>query len=230
METELQQAERTAKAWLEWPAVNQVATLARVFLAQQARLAEVQEGAEEEMRQRDHYRAMWQAAESRLASARVEGAREALTRCERWLSEGIDKDLLYAHEVAMWRDREYPAPAAPAGEARAWSCGKCGQSGERWEGCGMSECDANVPDAVRRAEIAKRYGHRPAPTPEPEPPIVPPLKVIAAFIAPINSSRWQGDLINVTEDGAWWRHADATCEWHRLVGPLGSRPTQTAEG
>ena len=46
METELQQAERTAKAWLEWPAVPEVATLARVFLAQQARLAGVErEGA-----------------------------------------------------------------------------------------------------------------------------------------------------------------------------------------
>ena len=56
METELQQAERTAKAWLKWPAVPEVATLARVFLAQQARLAEVE-------RERDHWRSAWKGAD-----------------------------------------------------------------------------------------------------------------------------------------------------------------------
>ena len=55
------------------------------------------------------------AAESRLASARVEGAREALTRvaAERLSGEWTS---IAGRGVLEFRDREYPAPAAPAGE------------------------------------------------------------------------------------------------------------------
>lgn len=120
-----------------------------------------------------------EAAESRLAAGKAEGAREALGRlaAQTWAQvRPFPHDTSFDEMVLRFRDREYPAVPEGGEQARCkwddvpcggeecratchaqplWSCDKCGQSGETREGCALGEC-------------GKVYASRPTPTPERE--------------------------------------------------------------
>ena len=93
-------------------------------------------------------------AESRLASARVEGAREFVAR---YVSANNSPDMTdrffhFLRDLESFRDREYPAPAAPAGEQTR-------RDVEQAYGA-LADTLARMPEPTIT---------RPAPTPEPEP-------------------------------------------------------------
>lgn len=212
MERELDIALRTAREWAaDAEDVGRLAQMARVFLAQHERVAALEA-------ERDGWRIAWEgvnthcnklrdalaAAESRLAAARVEGAREALTRLRHEFGEGTgDRGTIgvrgltdYAHNhVEHFRDREYPAPSAHAGEARP--------------------CERNGPCiAPASCEAGETCYGRPAPTPEPEKNVYLPVGILSHRGAFVPSA----SMVRVTPEDC------------RRIVALGSRPTQTAEG
>lgn len=207
-------------------------SLSEQVAALEARLAEVE-------RERDDYkRAMCNAndwagmaeaeakdAQARLASARVEGARPdwefpqmddpdaqlvvmSFRDDHEWTAKVIHRQSRQFVTMADIQ-REYPAPAAPAGEARRPNLGvpftrcKACDSLRDWEGR-CDDCD----------------GPRPAPTPEPEPL---PIRV--------KVTEWsEGDEDRPFDGVRTHRAVDLTPEDCRRIVALGSRPTQTAEG
>lgn len=164
METELQQAERIARGWVD--SLTPVGDLARVFLAQQARLAEVERERDRLARDlslteayRDHWIRECHEVSDALAAAErkaTEAAREALTRFVKERREGTASDAQWDMlcDLERFRDREYPAPTEREGartqKREPWpsvvgwpySCDKCGEKGECFTGCGLAECDA----------------------------------------------------------------------------------------
>ena len=133
METELQQAERFAREFLDSPwALFRTRLLARVFLAQQARLAEVE-------RERDAWKFK---AESE--GIRIKWRDEERAAAERKATE-LERERDAAIEArGIWADRcsaaERKATEAAREQQKAWV------AGVRW----MCEKFAEAPEVVRK--------------------------------------------------------------------------------
>lgn len=175
METELQQAERTAKAWLEWPAVPEVATLARVFLAQQARLAEVE-------RERDRLFEMGRKMEFRAINAESERDNAKVDRQAHidWLNEQ-DKEL---RQRVKDLERTLAAAERKATEAAREALTRLYQSSTYWFKGEMTSADL----------LRFRDRKYPAPTErEATPPQAAPepLYLVVEYQGPLGD--WRGD-------------------------------------
>ena len=134
METELQQAERVARRWSDWPSSYvEARLLSRVFLAQQARLAEVE-------RERDAWK----------FKAESEGIRIKWRDEERAAAERKATEL--ERERDAWKDGKFAAVRrAEAAERKATEAAREQQkawvAGVRW----MCEKFAEAPEVVRAA-------------------------------------------------------------------------------
>lgn len=232
MENELETALRTARKY-EHLVVNEIGPLARAFLSLHARVVEVErerDAARKEVDAEVDTRLYWErrfeeekqsriAAESRLAQARVEGAREALWKLYNvghlgktsvWFEGEMTRD-----DLRRYIKQHYPA-AAPVPETRTDDADACV--------CGHHRSDHYGYTGGKFACCADRLNcpcvdFRPAVAPEPPRVNLTPDEV-RERIAALPKIELRGDA---SAEGVYVRRTD-------VLYTLLSRPTASGEG